>query len=353
MFAAATQTEAGGTSPPVRTTTDDGVPLTELIDIQLRNVRLRIPAGYLAPWPTQAMRGRLNVVDSLNLNFWLLARRYPDIDPLLMPRNRRPAEAGRPASAQDSVVEVQALQPRAPAEAGLNPPDELFRRLMSGGGEAEYLFDEEPFSLVRFRQRNSKRQALLTAYRGKQGADIQALLTCSTTDIPTPDPSCKAHVFIASADLRFSMYFSRDRLSDWQAIVRAVRDMLASWSYGADARAPQAGAIFALLGHESRGSIDAIEAAATADLKQAFPTGSSARRFIDQMIAQPGLCRRNTDVFDPNRHAFKSTGYVYCEIDYRLPNERLSEIYVIWKLSAGYDPATDYLEGIKVRWTGQ
>src|SRR5262245_28845414 len=61
-------------------TTFDGIPLEEPIRFRIRGSEYRIPAGYLAPWPTQTVRNVVSDTDAISFNFWMPDRRYVEVD---------------------------------------------------------------------------------------------------------------------------------------------------------------------------------------------------------------------------------------------------------------------------------
>src|SRR5262245_58680524 len=71
--------EASSAQDQIRTTTYDGIPLDEPIQIRFGRGLLRIPAGYLAPWPKLGARNRVNEASRLAFNFWMPSRRYLEI----------------------------------------------------------------------------------------------------------------------------------------------------------------------------------------------------------------------------------------------------------------------------------
>lgn len=136
-------------SGQIRTTTYDGIPLDEPFLIRMRGVLLRIPAGYLGPWPSPAGRGRVGEMKSIKFNFWMPDSRYVEIGDLSI-AGFRPKEPGRgdPPS-EASVVRVNDLQLLRPDELGTRSPDTRFRNLTSLAGISSYSFEQE-FGLVRF-----------------------------------------------------------------------------------------------------------------------------------------------------------------------------------------------------------
>ncbi len=347
--AAATQTEAGVASAPVRTTTDEGVPLAELIDVQVRNVRLRVPAGYLAPWPTQAMRGRLNVVDSLNVNLWMPARRYPEIDPLLLKYQARPKETGRaepPLYA--GVIQVRGLQPVARSESGYVSPDALFQRMTSLAGIDAYSFEAQEFGLDKFWQNNPKRPSLYTVYR-RQGADPQALVRCTPDAAAVAERTCLAEIFFTASGLGFYVQFPRYNLPDWLAIVRSVRDLFDSWTYAVEPdRKPLPSSRFDFHAYDTID--DKVERIAVAqrELRAAFPNGSDVHQLVRAIFGWRGMCQRVLLIREIDRLYHKSDDNIYCEVSYAVTNVHISEIYFDWIISVGYSKSNNTIESVVV-----
>lgn len=86
----------------VRTMTYDAIPLDEPILFRVRDVMLRIPAGYLAPWPRPAMRGKVNERKSIDFNYWMPQRRYVEIEEASL-AGFRPREKGRTSTCSGRV----------------------------------------------------------------------------------------------------------------------------------------------------------------------------------------------------------------------------------------------------------
>jgi hypothetical protein len=134
----------------IRRSTYDGIPLDEPILIRMRETLLRVPAGYLLPWPARTMRGRTNDKTRISIEFWMPDKRYPEISPLSR-ISSRPREPGRQEPPADAyVVRVNGLKLLEPDELKDLSPETQFRNLTSSPTPASYTFEEEQFGLVRF-----------------------------------------------------------------------------------------------------------------------------------------------------------------------------------------------------------
>jgi hypothetical protein len=215
----------------IRATTFDGVPLDEPIHIELRGVRLSVPAGCLWPWPTHSMRKRVNEGKELAFDFWMPDRRCPSVGPISY-TGYRPLESGRHSVGPDAhIVKVRTLMPVTLSEQGYVSPDRAFQNRISLFGPSTFSFHEEPFGLVRFWQHDWPHPSPqpFTDYRHREGTDPQILLKCTPPHAKPPFPSCDGRVHFAKDNLGFFLHFSRDRLTEWQEIVTAVRDLFVSW----------------------------------------------------------------------------------------------------------------------------
>jgi hypothetical protein len=217
-----------------RVTTDSGIPLDEPIQIRVRDVLLRVPAGYLWPWPDRSLRDRVNEWKALAFDFWMPDRRYLEINNLSL-LSYRPKERGRDEPLPDAyVVEVTTLAPAKLEEPDYISPEKRFKNVTSGSDISSYSFQEEPFGLVRFWRNDWPYPKLepFVDYRHRQGADPQVLLRCTPPREKVPNPSCMGEIHFVAEELGFFVRFSRDRLPEWRGIVDAVRDLFRSWKVG-------------------------------------------------------------------------------------------------------------------------
>jgi hypothetical protein len=218
----------------VQTRTSEGVPLDEPILIRLKGMLLRIPAGYLWPWPTQRMRNRVNDTKDLDFDFWMPDRRYPTRQSSSYV-GVRPKERGRGEPPPDAyVVWVRQLQPIGLDEPGYISPEKGFRNLTSLAGIASYSFKEEEFGLVQFWRHHQPNPLLDSAlqYRHPEGSDPQVLLHCTPPHETPPFPGCNGTIHLVAGDLAFFIHFPRSDLPHWREIVLAVSDLFKSWQAG-------------------------------------------------------------------------------------------------------------------------
>jgi hypothetical protein len=221
-------------STPVRTTTHQGIPLDEPISVRVRDVLVRIPAGYLWPWPAPTFRGRVNDWKGLGFQFWMPDRRYVEIAPGSI-IGFRPQEAGRPPPAPDAyIVNVRDFKPVKLDDPDYRSPQKGFENYTSTPGIASYSFEQENFGLVRYWRHDSPYpphpEAFLN-YRHAENTDPQVLLHCNP-DIYRPYPTsplCAGDIYFAADELGFFVYFPRDELPHWREIVTAARDLFRSW----------------------------------------------------------------------------------------------------------------------------
>lgn len=215
----------------IRTTTDQGVPLDELIHFRLRGYRLRVPAGYLWPWPLQSMRNRINELNEIAFEFWMPDRRYPTINPISIV-GFRPREQARGEPVPDAhIVRVRSLMPIKADDQGYISPERAFHNFTKRFGVSSYSFLEEPFGLVRFWQHDwpYPHQPPFIDYRHREGSSLHVLLKCAPPHLKLPFPGCEGRVHFTSEGLGFFVHFSRDRLHEWREITTAVRDLFNSW----------------------------------------------------------------------------------------------------------------------------
>jgi hypothetical protein len=221
-------------SKQIRRTTYDGIPLDEPIPVRLRDVLLQIPAGYLVPWPTPAMRNRVNEKTSVDVHFWMPNKRYPEIDPLSM-TDFRPREPGRePTPPEAYIVKARGLQPLRPDELGHRSPEQHFRNFTSIPGISSFSFEQEEFGLVRFWRNDwpHVQPEPFLFYKQPDGSDPQLMLRCTPPDRNPPNPICDGYVYFTADQLSFNIVFSRADLPRWRDSVLAVRDLYKSWSKG-------------------------------------------------------------------------------------------------------------------------
>jgi hypothetical protein len=217
---------------PIRTMTFDAIPLDEPILFRVRDVQLRIPAGYLAPWPRPAMRGEVNERKKIDFNFWMPQRRYVEIDEASL-AGFRPREKGRtPPGPGEYVVKVQDLQLLKPDEIDVyRSPDKRFETYTSRVGHASFSFKEEDHGLVRFWRHDwpYPQPEPFLRYRSKDGADIKIILRCTAPHLSTPGKTCDGPVYLEKEELSFRIFFAGEDLSKWRENVLAVRHLFRSW----------------------------------------------------------------------------------------------------------------------------
>lgn len=230
-------------APLIRTTTNDGVPLDESILIQLPSVLLRVPAGYLVPWPTQTTRGQVNKRDGLNINFWMPDLRYPEVNPISLD-TLHPVEPGRGnPNPNTHIASAHQLRQIDLRDSGYISPETRFRNFTSLAGIASYSFEHEDFSLARFWRHDwpHPRPEPFIYYRHLEGANPQALLQCNPPHRPLPSPSCSGYIFFAGDDLAFFYRFPRNELPRWREIALAVRQLFQSGKATSQLRASNHG----------------------------------------------------------------------------------------------------------------
>jgi hypothetical protein len=224
-------------SGQIRTTTYDGIPLNEPFLIQIRDVILRIPVGYIAPWPTQKERGRFDARKSLYFNFWMPDRRYVEVGDLSLV-GFRPKERGRGEPPPDaSVVRVNDLKLLKAGELGTRSPEQQVKNFTAYPGPSSYSFTREDFGLVRYWRHDwpyQQPEAFLR-YRHVVGSDPQINLHCTPPHLarrssgPGVNPMCIGFVYIESDELSFQIWFSGTNLSRWREYIFAVRDLFLDW----------------------------------------------------------------------------------------------------------------------------
>jgi hypothetical protein len=219
----------------VMTVTNDGVALNERILIRARGVSLRVPAGYLSPWPTKNMRNRMNEQKGIAFNFWMPDRRYVEIYPFSIV-GFRPRERGRAQPGPDAyVVKVISLASIKADDPDYLSPEKAFKNTTSIPGISSYSFQQEDFGLMRFWRHDGPppQPQALVRYRHMEGTDPQVLLRCRAPPREKPGvlpyPSCDGSVHFLADDLGFYLQFDRMNLPQWHAIVNAVRDLYMSW----------------------------------------------------------------------------------------------------------------------------
>jgi hypothetical protein len=216
-----------------RTTTDGVLPLGEPVSIRINDVLFRVPAAYISPWPQQRVRNRVNEWKALGIEFWIPDRRYLEISPLSNVEYR-PREPGRRTPDSGAyIVRVLDLKPTTLDESGYISPERGFRNLTSIGSAtiSSFSFQDEPFGLVRFWQRDWPHPLPppFIDYRHMNDTDPQALIRCTPPGRTEPTPSCSGTIHFAADDLGFFFSFPREALPHWHDIVLAVRDLYTSW----------------------------------------------------------------------------------------------------------------------------
>ncbi len=214
--------------------TFDGVPLDEPILLNVRGVHLRVPAGYLAPWPDQKMRNRVNNYSvGIRISFWMPERRYVEVNALSY-SGSSPKEPSRPLPSSSDVYTVTVTPgPRKPEELDYRSPVKQFHNLTSYPGPASYSFKEEPFGLVRFWQHDwpYPQPEAFVNYRHVDGSDPQILFQCTPPKrFPAPRyPLCEGIGYFAADEISFRILFEPKALPRWRESVLAMRELFNSW----------------------------------------------------------------------------------------------------------------------------
>ena len=216
----------------IRRQTYDGIPLDEPIQFRVLGVSLNVPAGYLVPWPTPAMRRRVNETPELFVEFWMPSKRYSEISPLSR-IGFRPKERGRNQPPPDAyIVRVQHLRPRKLDDPNYVSPEQRFKNLTSVRGRPSYSLKEEEFGLVRFWDPNwpYANPEPFTNYRHLEGSDPQIILRCTPPHKTSLNPNCDGYVHFIADELSFYLFFALQDLPRWRESVIAVRDLFKSWA---------------------------------------------------------------------------------------------------------------------------
>ena len=130
-----------------RTTTDGILRLDEPISVRVNDVLLRVPAGFISPWPHAGARNRINESSALRFEFWMPDKRYLEISPLSN-ADFRPLEPGRGEPGSDAyIVRVWDLRPIKLSEPGYVSPEQAFRNEIGSRQPpgSQYRFQEEEF----------------------------------------------------------------------------------------------------------------------------------------------------------------------------------------------------------------
>ena len=212
-------------------TTYDGVPLNEPFQIQVNGALLKVPAGYLAPWPSGKYRDKVIETKMFAFNFWMPSRRYVEISHFSIV-GTRPQEKGRvPPTADSYVVKVSDAQLLDPDKLDYRSPDWRFQNLVSTPGLSSYSFKTEDFGLTRFWRTNwpHTQSEPHIRYRNLDGMEPKILLRCTPPAIPKPNPLCDGYVYFSQDRLSFYLVLGRRDLPNWRETVAAARDLFESW----------------------------------------------------------------------------------------------------------------------------
>lgn len=227
FFLTSVQPEAEGN----RRTTHDGISLQEPIRIRLADLMLHVPAGYLVPWPTPAMRERINAMSSLNFSFWMPDKRAPETSPMSR-LGFRPIERGRDApQANQFLVSISDMKVLGADKIGTRSPEVRFDNLISRSGPASYSFKKEEFELIRFWRHDwpyPQPEPYLN-YVSERGADPQILLRCTPSHRNLDNPVCDGYAYLLSERLSFYVIFSLGDLPRWRESIDAARDLFERW----------------------------------------------------------------------------------------------------------------------------
>jgi hypothetical protein len=205
---------------------------TSTQELQVGDNLLRIPAGYLVPWPAEIMRNRVNTKPAIYIRFWMPEKRYLEINPLSS-ASFRPKEPGRAKpSSNDYVVWVNELRPLSVDQLGYLSPEKQFQNLTSVAGVSSFSFQEENFGLVRFWRHDwpYSHPEPFTNYRHREGSDPLILLRCTPSYQDALNPLCDGYVYFRGDQLSFYIIFSRTDLPRWRESSLAVRDLFKVWS---------------------------------------------------------------------------------------------------------------------------
>ncbi|TWT13030.1 hypothetical protein [Reyranella sp. CPCC 100927] len=216
-----------------RTKTWQGIPLDEPFSISVSGIQLRIPAGYI--WPDPAARHRITERPALTFQFWMPDRRWPEVAPYSY-SGFQPPEAGRPTPPRGSyIVNVIFLRAVKLDDPQYVSPAKQFQNVVSLAGITSYSFEREAFGLIRFWQHNrpADQPEHVLDYRTIDGTDPLGLFWCTHPRLSTGHPNCQGEVYLMPEELAVRLQFPRNALSDWHAIVRSVRELVASWRQAA------------------------------------------------------------------------------------------------------------------------
>jgi hypothetical protein len=220
----------------IRRSTFEGFPLDEPIRFRIRGTLIQVPAGYLAPWPSRAMRKvTTELKDGISFNFWMPDRRYVEVEDGSL-ADFQPKEPGRYQSSSGTFIfKVRPLRPMKPEELDFRSPEKQFKNLTSTPGLASYSFKQEEFGLVRFWRNDwpyPQPEPFLN-YKHIEGTDPQILLQCTPPHKTPANPLCQGFVYSAVDELSLRVYFARKDLPRWRESVLAAIDLFKSWKTAA------------------------------------------------------------------------------------------------------------------------
>jgi hypothetical protein len=213
---------------PVNTKTSFGVPLDELIAIRTPDGMLKVPAGYLFPWPRPQDMDRTLEQKGISFVFWRESRRYLELNAIGQP-GFWPQEKGREKPTSDTLIKISGFRKVGDDPGDYKTPEKSFDDLAARYG---VLFAANEFGLEHFRWPNypgTRGQYPPLRYRSPQGTSPQALIKCTGLDPVVPNPLCDAEIYFVEERFSFLMRISRRDLPNWRQSIDTARELYLSW----------------------------------------------------------------------------------------------------------------------------
>lgn len=207
-----------------------GHTLSEAHFFNIRGTLLKIPFGYLNPWPTHLEKiiagsrngGKGHEIPGLAFAFWMPTLRYPELD-RFSTAWYRPCEQGRTIP-QDGqyIVEASITSSWLPLSTSEDQsPKQRFNRRIARKGSDVKLTTE--FGL------RKATSGPFIVYGTEANADREVSIQCWLEFRELPNPSCLGEFLWRNEMLGLSIRFPQSEISNWSSIANNTRALLYRW----------------------------------------------------------------------------------------------------------------------------
>jgi hypothetical protein len=219
----------------------DNLPLDTPLNIEVGNQKYKIPAAYIAMWPSLYESNmpshtglmfkvpgfkleEVNKRDSISIAFWMPSLRYLEISTFFLPIRQR-CENGRPPpdfTKEYNVTVVIREMNNTPLESWKERVDSSYKV------KNKLIKIDEEFGLTKYEHQSNPNQKIYL--RNKTDASPQVWISCYKPEAEIIH-HCDGVVYFPENNNYFNIKFPAYHLADWKKILESTNQLLQQWKY--------------------------------------------------------------------------------------------------------------------------